>query len=71
MQRKLILTSDGSHSIEIPELNVTYHSVYGAIQESKHVFIEAGLKSIRPLEAARCIRNFLHNPPWHLISLFP
>jgi len=58
MQRKLILTSDGSHSIEIPELNVTYHSVYGAIQESKHVFIEAGLKSIRPLEAVRCIRIF-------------
>lgn len=46
MQRKLILTSDGSHTISIPELNVTYHSIHGAIQESKHVFIEAGLDNV-------------------------
>ena len=63
MQRKLILTDDGSHSIEIPEWNVTYHSIHGAIRESKHVFIEAGLKSIRPLDPdsyreARCINIF-------------
>lgn len=37
------MTEDGSHSISIPEWNVTYHSLHGAIQESKHVFIEAGL----------------------------
>ena len=48
MQRKLILTSDGSHTILLPELNVTYHSIHGALQESKHVFIEAGLKSLNP-----------------------
>jgi len=34
----------------MPELNVTYHSIHGAIQESKHVFIEAGLKSLLPVE---------------------
>ncbi len=45
MERKIILTNDGSHSISIPEMNVTYHSVHGAIQESMHVFIEAGLKN--------------------------
>ena len=39
----MIITRDGSHTISIPERNVTYHSTYGAIQESKHVFIEAGL----------------------------
>jgi tRNA U34 5-methylaminomethyl-2-thiouridine-forming methyltransferase MnmC len=44
MQRKIITTSDGSHSIYIPELDEHYHSIHGAIQESKHVFIEAGLK---------------------------
>jgi tRNA U34 5-methylaminomethyl-2-thiouridine-forming methyltransferase MnmC len=49
MQRKLILTSDGSHTISLPELNVTYHSIHGAIQESKHVFIEAGLKGLIPI----------------------
>jgi tRNA U34 5-methylaminomethyl-2-thiouridine-forming methyltransferase MnmC len=37
-----IITADGSHSIRIPEMNVTYHSLHGAIQESKHVFINAG-----------------------------
>ncbi len=41
---KIFLTGDGSHSIHLPELNETYHSIHGAIQESKHVFIEAGLK---------------------------
>jgi tRNA U34 5-methylaminomethyl-2-thiouridine-forming methyltransferase MnmC len=43
MERKIILTGDGSHSISVPELNVAYHSVHGAIQESTHVFIKAGL----------------------------
>ena len=46
MQRSLIVTSDGSHSISIPELNVTYHSIHGAVQESLHVFIKAGLIKI-------------------------
>jgi tRNA U34 5-methylaminomethyl-2-thiouridine-forming methyltransferase MnmC len=44
MEHKIITTSDGSHSIYIPELNENYHSIHGAIQESKHVFIDAGLK---------------------------
>jgi tRNA U34 5-methylaminomethyl-2-thiouridine-forming methyltransferase MnmC len=46
VQQKLILTEDGSHSIEVPELGITYHSIHGAIQESKHVFIEAGLYTV-------------------------
>jgi tRNA U34 5-methylaminomethyl-2-thiouridine-forming methyltransferase MnmC len=44
MERKIIITEDGSHSIFVPELNENYHSTHGAIQESLHVFIEAGLK---------------------------
>ena len=43
MNREILLTSDGSATIAIPELNVTYHSRYGALQESMHVFIKAGL----------------------------
>jgi len=43
MQPQLIVTSDGSHSLKIDEIGETYHSVHGAIQESKHVFIDAGL----------------------------
>jgi tRNA U34 5-methylaminomethyl-2-thiouridine-forming methyltransferase MnmC len=53
VERKIIVTLDGSHSIEIPEMNVTYHSIHGAIQESKHVFIEAGLKSLILTEGAQ------------------
>src|ERR1051326_4480990 len=46
MERKIIITADGSHSVFIPELDEHYHSVHGAIQESRHVFIEAGLKFV-------------------------
>lgn len=53
----IIETQDGSHSIFSPSFGVSYHSKYGAIQESQHVFIEAGLfeasllkKDIRVLE---------------------
>ena len=40
---KIITTEDGSHSLLLEELDETYHSIHGAIQESNHVFIEAGL----------------------------
>jgi tRNA U34 5-methylaminomethyl-2-thiouridine-forming methyltransferase MnmC len=40
----IITTSDGSHSLFNKELNETYHSQHGAIQESIHVFINKGLK---------------------------
>ncbi|MEZ5007556.1 MAG: tRNA (5-methylaminomethyl-2-thiouridine)(34)-methyltransferase MnmD [Chitinophagales bacterium] len=48
MKRELVKTEDGSHSLFIKELDEHYHSIYGAIQESKHVFIEAGLKYFPP-----------------------
>jgi tRNA U34 5-methylaminomethyl-2-thiouridine-forming methyltransferase MnmC len=44
MPLKLIVTKDGSHSIEGAG-GVTYHSTFGAIQESRHVFLEAGLRA--------------------------
>lgn len=39
----IITTSDGSHSLFNSSLNETYHSVHGAIVESKHVYIQHGL----------------------------
>lgn len=42
MNKKIQITSDGSHTLFVPELNEHYHSVNGAIQESMHVFIETG-----------------------------
>lgn len=40
----LILTQDGSHSVYSERYGVTYHSRYGALTESLHVFIGAGLR---------------------------
>jgi tRNA U34 5-methylaminomethyl-2-thiouridine-forming methyltransferase MnmC len=37
-------TSDGSKTLYLPDLDETYHSSHGAIQEAMHVFIEQGLK---------------------------
>lgn len=37
-------TADGSHSIYSEQYGVSYHSKYGAIQETQHVFINAGLR---------------------------
>ncbi len=39
----LITTADGSHSLVSEQFKVAYHSHYGAIQETNHVFIEAGM----------------------------
>lgn len=58
MQRKIQLTADGSHTFSLPEMNVTYHSHHGAIGESMHVYIDAGL---RPL---------LNNPGQSSIHIF-
>jgi len=44
MKREIVLTDDGSYTIRIPELDETYHSTYGAVQEAMHVFIEHGLR---------------------------
>lgn len=41
---KIISTSDGSHSLHSEHFGVAYHSTHGAVQESQHVFIEAGLR---------------------------
>ncbi|HUS86760.1 MAG TPA: tRNA (5-methylaminomethyl-2-thiouridine)(34)-methyltransferase MnmD [Bacteroidales bacterium] len=38
----LKITGDGSHTLFVPDLNEHYHSTYGAVQESRHVFIENG-----------------------------
>lgn len=42
----VIQTADGSSTIINEEINQTYHSVNGAVSESKYVFIENGLKRI-------------------------
>ena len=43
MKREIIKTLDGSVTIHLPEMNESYHSKFGAIQEAYHVFIQNGL----------------------------
>lgn len=54
-EREIRVTGDGSVTIAIPKLQVTYHSKHGAIQESMHVFIETGLKPLLHRHETLCI----------------
>jgi len=40
----ILLTADGTHTIHSDKYDVAYHSIHGALQETNHVFIEAGLR---------------------------
>lgn len=40
---EIIQSQDGSHTLMSGQFETTYHSTHGAIQESNHVFIKAGL----------------------------
>lgn len=46
-QRTLLTTQDGSHTIKSEQFDATYHSIFGAVDESIHVFIMAGLDYMR------------------------
>lgn len=50
MKREIVLTTDGSSTIFMPEINESYHSKHGAIQEAKHVFIKNGLHFLEKTE---------------------
>lgn len=43
MKSTLRITKDGSHSLFVEALNEHYHSIHGAVQESKHVFLKMGM----------------------------
>ena len=43
---KVIKTADGSDTIFNSAIIENYHSSFGAVQESRHIFIEAGLNQI-------------------------
>ncbi|MDR2805120.1 MAG: tRNA (5-methylaminomethyl-2-thiouridine)(34)-methyltransferase MnmD [Dysgonamonadaceae bacterium] len=49
---QLTVTADGSHTLYLPEIDERYHSANGAIRESKHVYIEAGLN--------QCLKPRIH-----------
>ena len=44
-KRSIVITEDGSSTLKLTDFEESYHSVHGAVNESLHVFIEAGLKA--------------------------
>jgi len=49
---KIVQTADGSDTLFVSGLNVHYHSIFGAIRESQHIFIEYGLNAVELKEGA-------------------
>ncbi len=81
MKRKLVKTEDGAHSFYIEELDENYHSVYGAIQESKIVFINGGLNyfknnhTLNILEIGfgtglNALMTILHHPKYQEVNYY-
>ena len=58
MKKEILLTQDGSYTVAIPEMNVTYHSIRGALQESIHIYIQSGLQYALPKVAIETISVF-------------
>lgn len=50
MNRKIIITDDGSTTIQLLDWNEQYHSKNGAIQEANYVFIKQGLSQVKNKE---------------------
>ena len=85
MLRNIIKTNDGSLTLYAPELKEYYHSTYGAVQESMHIFIDTGLKQIEKSNikifelgygtGLNFILTYLHsknkNIEYHGIEAFP
>ncbi len=44
MNVELIKTDDGSNTLYLPEINESYHSRHGAMQEALHVFVKNGIE---------------------------
>jgi tRNA U34 5-methylaminomethyl-2-thiouridine-forming methyltransferase MnmC len=45
--RELQITEDGSHTVYWPEYHQHYHNSKGALEESLHVFLRAGLDTVQ------------------------
>lgn len=55
MERKAVQTKDASTTLYVAELDEHYHSIHGAVQESQHVFLDAGLAQKSFLQAIRIL----------------
>lgn len=57
-KRAIQITNDGSTTILLPEKGITYHNTSGAIGESLHVFIDAGLRYVHTSQNVTPIHIF-------------
>lgn len=46
LEVEIEITQDGSHTLFVPDLHEHYHSVFGAVEESRHIFMEAGFRYV-------------------------
>ncbi len=58
MTKQILLTEDGSYTVAIPEMKLTYHSTRGALQESIHIYIVSGLQFALPNITSETINVF-------------
>lgn len=83
MKREIKTTNDGSKTLFINDLNESYHSHHGALQEAIHVFINNGLILIKNYEinilelgfgtglnVLVTINEFLKTDKYHKINYF-
>lgn len=50
MKTIITITDDGSPTLYVPQIQEHYHSTFGALQESEHIFINAGFKNCNKQE---------------------
>ncbi|MCF0207172.1 MAG: tRNA (5-methylaminomethyl-2-thiouridine)(34)-methyltransferase MnmD [Bacteroidales bacterium] len=87
MNTEIIETADGSFTLKNDIFGETYHSINGAISESKHIFINLGLKNFQNSEISilevgygtglNAIMTFIENQQlgnkisYHSLELYP
>lgn len=55
---EIVETADGSHTVYSPDFDEHYHSHHGALAESRHVFLTAGMKHRLETDPSRDMRVF-------------
>ena len=66
---EIIKTADGSNTIFNSEVGENYHSIHGALQESRHVFLEMGLKYFLANDATVTMTNVTKNIDHETVSM--
>ena len=56
LDTNILITGDGSHTLFSKKFQSVYHSIHGAVQESRHIFIHAGLDFFCKSYTTSCVR---------------